>query len=97
MQSGVDVAGKSLVHGLRGFIRREFVEAVAGAFAEAAIIQSKNVNSRCGELLGQIVPDFALAIALVEQQDARAGLGGKITGFQFGAVGGGEVDDSLGE
>src|ERR1700722_9721459 len=66
LKRDVDVAGKFFVHDFRRLIGREFVEWVAGTFAEAAIVQGEHVDSRLRELLSQAVPNFALAVALVQ-------------------------------
>jgi hypothetical protein len=48
-------------------------------------------------LLGERIPDLALAVALVEKHYAGTGLsGGEIASFETGTVGGFEVDDTLG-
>jgi hypothetical protein len=50
-----------------------------------------------GEARGEVVPHFALAVALVEQQDARTGFSSREIGaFEAGAVGSFEIYDARG-
>ena len=91
---GVYVDGEFLVEHLLDLLVGELVERSAGAFAEAAEIDSEDVEAGGGKFQGEVVPDFALAIALVEEKHAGAGLGGgEEGGFEVGAVGRGEIDD----
>ena len=68
------------------------VERSAGTLAEAAEINGEDVEAGGSEEFGEVVPDFALAIALVEKKHAGAGLGGgEEGGFEAGAVRRGEI------
>ena len=50
-----------------------------------------------GEACREVVPHFALTVALVEQQDARTGLTGREIGaFEAGAVASLEIHDARG-
>lgn len=46
---------------------------IAGAFAMPSAINRENVYANRRQLLGHAVPGFAVTIALMEQQHARAG------------------------
>src|SRR5271154_6653533 len=63
----VHVLRPLLAHELIGFLlRRHLVRTFAAALAEAAEIYSQDVEPRSGEAFGEIVPNFALAIALMQ-------------------------------
>src|SRR6516225_7011453 len=94
LECDVDVARKLFVEQIAALLRTQLIDRSATAFPEATKIQSKDVDARAAKTIGEIVPDFALAIALVKQQNAwtrfcRAEIGG----FEFCAVRGGEVYD----
>jgi len=92
---GVHVNGEFFVEEILDLVVGELIERSAGAFPEAAEIEGEDVDAGGGEFLGQVVPDFALTITLVEEEQARAGLGGgEEGGFESGAVGRGEVEDA---
>src|ERR1700722_158592 len=68
----VNVGGPLFLHNFVGFLwRRHLVRAFAAALTVAAKIHSQYVEPRSSELCGKIVPNFALAIALMQQQNAR--------------------------
>jgi len=93
----VYVDGEFFVEDFLDLVVGEFVERSASAFAETAEIEGEDVDAGGGEFLGEVVPDFALAIALVEEEYAGAGLGdGEEGGFEMGAVGRGEIEDARG-
>src|SRR5262245_41604135 len=73
-EGGVDVAGPFLLNHLLAIGRRQRVEALAAALAEAAVIEGDGVKALRGERLAEMRPGLALAVAHVQQHDARAGL-----------------------
>src|ERR1700751_2172305 len=96
-EGNVDVAGPLFILYARSFLGRELVEAIAAAFAIAAVIERENIDPGGCQLLGEAVPDFALAIALMQKKDPGARLGArKECSLQLGSVGGGEVNHGLG-
>jgi hypothetical protein len=65
----------------------------ATAFTKSAKIECQNVQASGCKTLGQIIPDLALTIALVEQKDSWAGLPrGEIGGPKIDSIGGGDID-----
>ena len=93
----VYVDGEFFVEDFLDLVIGEFVERGAGALAEAAEIDGEDVNAGGREFLGEVVPNFALAIALVEEEQAGAGLGGgEESGFEVGAVGRSEIEAARG-
>jgi len=92
---GVYVDGEFFVEDFLDLVVGEFADGGAGAFTETAEIESEDVDAGGGEFLGEVVPDFALTIALVEEEKAGAGIGGgEESGFEKGAVGRGEIEDA---
>jgi hypothetical protein len=97
VEGGIDVARPFFGLHLRGLLGWEFVETFSAAFSVAAIIEGKHVDAGDRELLGKTVPNFTLAVALMQKQNAGARLGsGEECRLQPGAVGGGEVDRMFG-
>src|ERR1700756_3119249 len=96
-EGSVDVAGPFFILYAGSFLARELVKTIAAAFAIAAVIERENIDPGGCQLLGEAVPDFALAIALMQKKDPGARLGGrKECSLQLGSVGGGEVNHALG-
>jgi len=97
MIGGVHINGEFFSDDLLDLVVGKLVERGAGAFAEAAEIEGEDVEAGGGEFFGEVVPDLALTIALVEKKHTGAGLGGgEEGGFEAGAVGRGEIYDARG-
>src|SRR5271165_4373406 len=96
LKGDIDVAGPLFPDHLSRLLRRHLVEALAATLSKATHIQRENVDSRACELLGQAVPNLALAVALMQQKYSGAGFGsGKESGFKLGPITGGQVHDAL--
>src|SRR4029077_9827188 len=65
-KGGVEVTGPLFSLNLRHLLPRQFLERVSTALPKPAVIQSEHVDSHCRELLGQAVPNLALAVALMQ-------------------------------
>src|SRR5580658_499677 len=72
LERDVDIARPRLGLDFVLLLRRQLVVRSAAALPEAAIVERKNADSGGGETFAERVPQFALLIALVEQQDSRA-------------------------
>src|SRR5580700_6307742 len=89
---GFDVGGKFLIENHVRFLGCEFADGGTAAVAVAAKIDGHDAESGGGEASGEVVPDFALAVALVEQEDAWTWFTvGEKGAFEAGAVGRFEV------
>src|SRR5260370_10746189 len=75
LKGRVNVAGPFLGLHLGGLLRSHLVERSAAALAEAPQIQREHVDPRGSQLSGQVVPNLALTVALMQQQNAGSGLG----------------------
>src|ERR1039458_8987392 len=75
-EGGIHVGRKLLDEQLGGFFGRKLLQRCAGAFAKSAEVDGQDVEPRCREASGEVVPNLALPVALVKQQDSRTGLGG---------------------
>src|ERR1700683_40157 len=67
LKGGVEVTRPLFDLNLRHLLRRQLIEWVTTAVPKAAVIQREHVDSHCRELLGQTVPNLALAVALMQQ------------------------------
>jgi hypothetical protein len=95
LKCNIDVAGPLRLLGDRFLLRCFFVRHSA-ALAEAAIIQSEEVDARSGKLVRQTVPALAIAIALVQQEYAGAGLAGReVRRLELGAIRRGQINNLL--
>lgn len=74
LEGSIDVGREFLLEDLGSLLRCEFVDWRAAAFSKAAKIEGQYVEAGGGQAFGEIIPNFALAIALVEQKNARTGL-----------------------
>jgi hypothetical protein len=90
----LDVRRKFFVEDHSSFLGRKFVRRRAAAVTESAEIDGHDMEACGGEAPGEVVPHFALAVALVEQKDSRTGFGCREIGaFKPGPIGCGEVYD----
>ena len=94
---GLDVGGDFIAEDHAQCLGRKFVHRRAAAVAVPAEVHGHDVEACGGEARREVVPHFALAVTLVEQQDAWTGFsGGEITAFEICAVGRLEIHDAWG-
>jgi hypothetical protein len=93
--AGFDVERKFFVEDDVGLVGGEFVERRAFGVAVAAEIDGNNIETSGGHAGGEVVPNLALAIALVEKNQPWAGsCGREVSSLEFDTVGSGEVDNA---
>src|SRR6266478_7874998 len=81
---------------LRNRFGRKLVEPLSLTIPIAAVIERQNINSCRGELAGKVIPNSALPIALVQQENARSWfLSGKVGCLELQAIGSREIDYAL--
>src|SRR5260370_771990 len=88
-----NAAGQFLGLHLGGFRGSHLVEGSAAALAEAPQIQREHVDPRGSQLSGQVVPNLALTVALMQQQNAGSGLGrSEVCRFELCVVWGSQIN-----
>ena len=74
----VDVGGPNLAYPAPLLIGRQFHKPFAATLTISAVIHGQNIDAALGESIGKRLPSLAVTVALMEEDDGWARLGGGV-------------------